>query len=43
MKAIIAARQGNFTEVAKQLEVVYKDEALKARSQNDIEFAKFRE
>lgn len=43
MKAVIAARQGNMSEVAKQLEVVYKDEALKARSQNDIEFAKFRE
>jgi outer membrane protein OmpA-like peptidoglycan-associated protein len=43
MKAIIAARQGKMTDVAKYLEVVYKDEALKARSQNDIEFAKFRE
>lgn len=43
MKAIIAARQGKMSEVAKQLEVVYKDEALKVRSQNDIEFAKFRE
>lgn len=43
MKAVIAARQGNMSEVAKQLEVVYKDEVLKARSQNDIEFAKFRE
>lgn len=43
MKAIIAARQGKMTDVAKLLEVVYKDEALKARSQNDIEFAKFRE
>lgn len=43
MRAIIAARQGNMSEVAKQLEIVYKDEALKARSQNDIEFAKFRE
>lgn len=43
MKAVIAARQGNMSEVAKQLEIVYKDEVLKARSQNDIEFAKFRE
>jgi len=43
MRAIIAARQGNMSEVAKQLEIVYKNDALKARSQNDIEFAKFRE
>lgn len=42
MRAVIAARQGNMTEVAKQLEIVYKNEALKARAQNDIEFAKFR-
>jgi len=42
MRAIIAARQGNMTEVAKQLEIVYKNDALKARAQNDIEFAKFR-
>lgn len=42
-RAIIAARQGNMSEVAKQLEIVHKDEALKVRSQNDIEFAKFRE
>ena len=43
MKAVIAARQGNMTEVAKQLESVYKNEELKARAQLDIEFAKFRE
>lgn len=43
LRAIIAARQGKMTDVAKYLEIVYKDEALKARSQNDIEFAKFRE
>ncbi|MFA6335663.1 MAG: hypothetical protein WCX48_08985 [Bacteroidales bacterium] len=44
MRAIIAARQGNMTEVAKQLDIVYqKSEALKLRSQKDIEFAKFRE
>lgn len=43
MRAIIAARQGNMTEVAKQLEIVYKNEELKARAQKDIEFAKFRE
>lgn len=43
LKAIIAARKGNMTEVAKQLEVARQDEALKARSENDIEFAKFRE
>jgi hypothetical protein len=31
------------TEVAKQLEVARQDEALRARSERDIEFAKFRE
>ncbi len=43
LRAIIAARQGKFTDVVKYLEEVYKDDALKARSQTDIEFAKFRE
>jgi outer membrane protein OmpA-like peptidoglycan-associated protein len=43
LKAIIAARKGNMTEVAKQLEVARQDEALRARSERDIEFAKFRE
>ncbi len=43
MRAIIAARKGDLTEVGKQLEIVYKNEALKARAQTDIEFAKFRE
>jgi outer membrane protein OmpA-like peptidoglycan-associated protein len=44
MRAVIAARQGNMTEVAKQLDIVYaKSESYKLRSQKDIEFAKFRE
>lgn len=43
MRAIIAARQGRMSEVAKQLQGVYADPELKARSENDIEFAKFRE
>ncbi|MCK9627122.1 MAG: hypothetical protein M0R37_00855 [Bacteroidales bacterium] len=44
LRAIVAARKGNMTEVAKELKAVHeKDEALKARSQKDIEFAKFRE
>lgn len=43
MRAIIAARQGNMSEVAKQLKRVYDSEALKTRSEKDIEFAKFRE
>jgi tetratricopeptide (TPR) repeat protein len=43
MRAIIAARQGNMSEVAKQLKRVYDNDALKARSEKDIEFAKFRE
>lgn len=43
MRAIIAARQGNMSEVAKQLKRVYDSETLKTRSEKDIEFAKFRE
>lgn len=44
MRAVIASRQGNMIEVAKQLAIVYSgSEALKLRSQKDIEFAKFRE
>jgi len=43
MRAIIAARQGNMSEVAKQLKRVYDNDALKTRSEKDIEFAKFRE
>ncbi len=43
MRAVIAARKGNMSEVAKHLEEVYKSETLKARSELDIEFAKFRQ
>ncbi|EKD32312.1 MAG: hypothetical protein ACD_77C00120G0001 [uncultured bacterium] len=43
MRAIIYARKGNFIEVAKQLTKVYESDTLKARSEKDIEFAKFRE
>lgn len=44
LRAIIAARKGALTEVAKELGVVHeKSEELKLRSQRDIEFAKFRE
>jgi len=44
LRAIIAARQGKMSEVAKELKNVHeKDEVLKARSLKDIEFAKFRE
>ena len=41
-KAIIAARQGNASEVAKQLEIVNTNETFKARAVNDIEFARYR-
>ena len=41
-KAIIAARRGNASEVAKLLEIVNTNEALKARAANDIEFARYR-
>jgi len=44
LRAVVAARKGNLSDVAKELKAVHdKDEALKARSQKDIEFAKFRE
>lgn len=43
MRAIVYARQGKMTEVAKQLTKVYENENFKKRSEKDIEFAKFRE
>ncbi|MDD4639265.1 MAG: hypothetical protein PHT63_05870 [Bacteroidales bacterium] len=44
LRAVIAARKGALTEVAKELGVVHeKSEELRLRSQRDIEFAKFRE
>ena len=42
LKAIIAVRRGNLSEVARMLEVVRTDETLATRSENDIEFARFR-
>ena len=41
-RAIIAARRGNAAEVAKQMEIINTDGALKARAANDIEFARYR-
>ena len=43
LRAVIAARNGNMSDVAKELKTVYENAGLKARSQKDIEFAKFRE
>jgi ABC-type metal ion transport system substrate-binding protein len=43
MRAIVYARQGKMSEVAKQLTKVYENENFKKRSEKDIEFAKFRE
>lgn len=42
LKAIIAARQGNADDAKAALEIASKDEALAARAENDIEFAKIR-
>ena len=42
LKAIIAARQGNVDAAKAALEIASKDEALAARAENDIEFAKIR-
>ena len=39
LKAIIAARRGDAAGVKSNLEKAFKDKALKARAQNDIEFA----
>ena len=41
-KAIIAARRGNSSEFAKQMEIINTDATLKARAANDIEFARYR-
>ncbi len=44
LRAIVAARKGNMTEVAKELKAVHeKDEALKAAHRKISRFAKFRE
>lgn len=42
LKAIIAARQGKVEEANAALEIAKGDEALAARAENDIEFAKIR-
>ncbi|MDR2801631.1 MAG: hypothetical protein LBB31_00250 [Prevotellaceae bacterium] len=43
LKAVIAARNGNGSQVASDLQDAYaKDASLKARAQKDIEFAKFK-
>ncbi|MDR1406293.1 MAG: hypothetical protein LBI89_03725 [Prevotellaceae bacterium] len=42
LKAVIAARNGNGSQVASELQDAYaKDASLKTRAQKDIEFAKF--
>jgi hypothetical protein len=42
LRAVIAARKGNASNVSSYLNAAYaKDASLKARAQNDIEFAKF--
>lgn len=42
LRAIIAARKGNASDVAKYLEIAKKNPALKARAEKDVEFANYR-
>ena len=42
LRAIIAARKGNASDVAKYLEVAKKSPAFKARAEKDVEFANYR-
>lgn len=42
LRAIIAARNGNASDVAKYLEIAKKNPALKARAEKDVEFANYR-
>lgn len=42
LRAIIAARKGNASDVAKYLEVAKKNPELKARAEKDVEFANYR-
>ena len=42
LRAIIAARKGNASDVAKYLEVAKKNPAFKARAEKDVEFANYR-
>ena len=41
LRAIIAARKGNASDVAKYLEIAKKNPALKARAEKDVEFANY--
>lgn len=42
LRAIIAARKGNASDVAKYLEIAKKSPELKARAEKDVEFANYR-
>ena len=42
LRAIISARKGNASDVAKYLEVAKKNPAFKARAEKDVEFANYR-
>ncbi len=42
LRAIIAARKGNSSDVAKYLEVAGKNAGFKARAEKDVEFANYR-
>ena len=42
LRAIIAARKGNASDVAKYLEIAKKNPGLKARAEKDVEFANYR-
>lgn len=42
LRAIIAARKGNASDVAKYLEIAKRNPVLKARAEKDVEFANYR-
>lgn len=42
LRAIIAARKGNASDVAKYLEIAKKNPGLKVRAEKDVEFANYR-
>lgn len=42
LRAIIAARKGNASDVAKYLEIAKRNPELKARAEKDVEFANYR-
>jgi len=42
LRAVVAARNGNASQLSSELQKAYSDASLRARAQKDIEFAKFK-